>query len=425
MREITLQEVLEAREARWHLQQRLLKAYQKPLLCFTMNIAGPVKRSREGDYAFRWALFALQQRLGEKLIRLELTDAPTGLEAALVCDISAEVLKDLAVELETAAPVGRLFDMDVIDLDGGKLSRGVPRTCLVCGGPVGPCSRSRAHGLPAIQAATEELLRGFAADHLADLGVQALIQEVELTPKPGLVDCRNSGAHTDMDLTMFRRSAHSLQPYFRRAVQLGMEQADCMKALQKEGLVAEQTMFAATGGVNTHKGAIYAFGIFLAALGSCLVRGGDVFARSAELARAGLPPENTHGTTVKMRYGAPGARGEAMAGFPQARMGQRLLREHEGDMVPALLTLLARVEDTNLLHRGGQEALRFVRKSAEEILSGPKADYVQRLEELDDQCIKKNLSPGGCADLLALSLLMDSTMDIWNTDGEYAVENRT
>jgi len=413
MKEITLQEVLAAREARWHLQQRLLNQFHKPLLCFTMNIAGPVKRSREGDLAFRWALSALRLRLGGNLMYQELTDAPTGMEAALVCDLPPQTLKDLAVELETATPVGRLFDMDVIGPDGEKLSRGLPRTCLVCGGPVGPCARSRAHGLPAIQAATTKLLRDFAAEYLAELGVQALLQEVELTPKPGLVDRRNSGAHRDMDLPMFRRSAHSLRPYFQQAVQLGMERSDCMELLQKAGLAAERTMLETTGGVNTHKGAVYAFGIFLAALGSCLVRGGDVFDCSASLAQAGLPPENTHGTAAKARYGVSGARGEAMAGFPQARLGQRLLREHEGELIPVLLMLLARVEDTNLLHRGGQEGLAFVQQSARDILDGPKDEYLQRLEELDEQCIGKNLSPGGSADLLALSLLMDSTRDIW------------
>ena len=172
-------------------------------------------------------------------------------------------------------------------------------------------------------------------------------------------------------------------------------------------------MLEATGGINTHKGAVYAFGIFLAALGNCISRGGDVFEVSAALAKAGRPPENTHGTAVKSRYGAGGARGEAMAGFPQAQMAQRLLRENGGDLLPVLLNLLAQVEDTNLLHRGGQEGLALVQQAARNILDGARETYVRGLEQLDGLCIEKNLSPGGCADILALSLLMDSTQDIW------------
>lgn len=415
MREITLQEVLDAREARVSRQRLLLAAYGRPLLSFTMNIAGPVKRSALADFAFREGLSALRGQLGTALLHEELTDTPAGLEAILACTLPAPTLKDLAVGLETALPVGRLYDLDVIGTDGAKLSRETCRTCLVCGGPVGPCARSRAHGLPAVQAATSALLEGFAADRLAELAVSALLEEVGLTPKPGLVDRRNSGAHQDMDLPLFQRSAQSLEPYFRQAVRLGLGRSGCMEALQQAGLVAEGTMLAATGGVNTHKGAVYAFGLVLAALGSVLARGGDLFQTSAALAAAGLPPgADTHGGQAKRRYGVLGARGEAMAGFPTARRAWQVLAEQRDDALLALLTLLAEVSDTNLLHRGGSEGLRFVQEQARALLERPAEARLAGLEALDDACIARNLSPGGCADLLALALLLRRTEGIWN-----------
>ena len=413
MREITLLEVLDAREARAFAQKRLLEQYKKPLLGLNMNIAGPVKRSKLIDLAFRVAQMEVRRTLGSAILQEELTDAAAGLEAIWVCDLSAEELKSFAITLETKTPVGRLYDLDVIATDGSKLSRAVPRTCLVCGGPVGPCSRSRAHGLDAIQAATDSLLRDFAAEHLADLAVQALLDEVDLTPKPGLVDRRNSGAHTDMDLEMFHRSAHCLRPYFSQAVRLGMEQEQCMRPLQQAGLKAEADMLNTTGGINTHKGAVYAFGLLLAALGSTLIRKSDVFTVVSDLAHAGLPPENTHGCAVKARYGASGARGEALAGFPHARAAQKALRRHNGDPFPALLILMAQVDDTNVLHRGGPEGLRFVQQEASAILAAPAENRITSLQAMDDACIQRNLSPGGCADLLALALLLDSTRDIW------------
>lgn len=414
MREITLQEVLDAREARVSRQKQLLAAYGGPLLSFTMNIAGPVKRSALVDFAFREGLAALRGQLGTALLHEELTDAPAGLEAILACALPAPALKELAVGLETARPVGRLYDLDVIGADGGKLSRETGRACLVCGGPVGPCARSRAHGLPAIRAAAAALLEAFAADRLADLAVSALLEEVELTPKPGLVDRRSTGAHRDMDLPLFQRSAQSLRPYFRQAAALGLGQAACMAPLQQAGLAAEGTMFAATGGVNTHKGAIYAFGLVLAALGSVLARGGDLFQTAAALAAEGLPPRaDTHGGQARSRYGALGARGEAMAGFPAARMAWQVLAEQGDDALLALLALLAEVEDTNLLHRGGPEGLRFVQEQARRILDGPAEARRAGLEALDGACIARNLSPGGCADLLALALLLRRTEGIW------------
>ena len=413
MGEITLQEVLCARDLRAASQRRLLAAYGLPLLGFTMNIAGPVKRSRLGDFAFREGLEALRRQLGGRVLHQEVTDRKTGLEALLVCSLPAEELKALAMDLESGSPAGRLCDMDVIAPDGGKLSRPAPRTCLVCGGPAAPCARSRAHGLPAVQEAAQALLEDFAAQRLAELAVQALLEEVDQTPKPGLVDRNNRGAHRDMDRDLFHRSARSLLPYFRRAVTLGLERADCMGSLQKAGLAAERVMLAETGGVNTHRGAVYAFGLILAAMGSRLARGGDVFAGAAALAESGLPPAaGSHGQRARQRYGASGARGEALAGFPHARHAWAALAR-PGGRDAALLTLLAEVEDTNLLHRGGPEGLALVQSRARSILAASPPAYGEGLLELDRACIARNLSPGGSADLLALALFLGRTEAVW------------
>lgn len=413
MGEVTLQEVLDAREARAERQRRLLARWGKPLLSCTMNIAGPVKRSALGDFLFRETLGTLREALGDRLLREEDTEAETGLEALLVCAMPAEEVKALGEALEDAGEAGRLLDLDVIGPEGEKRSRRSLRPCLVCGGPAGPCARSRAHGLEAVRRETERRLRGFAAGRLAALAVEALLAEVELTPKPGLVDRRNSGAHRDMDLPLFFRSARSLEPYFCRAVELGMDRADCMAALQQAGREAEEAMLAATGGINTHRGAVYAFGLLLAGLGSVLVRGGDVFAGAAALAGAGRAPEGeTHGGRAARLYGAGGARGEALAGFPHARRAWTALRG-EGGAYGALLTLLAEVEDTNLLYRGGRLGLRFVQEAAREILTEPAGTWGARLEALDDACIARGLSPGGSADLLALALLLGRTEDVW------------
>lgn len=411
-REVTLQEMLDARETRASRQRQLLREYGKPLISFTMNLAGPVKRSRLSDLLFWTTLETLCETLGAALVYRELTDAAAGLEALLVCALPAEELKALAVGLEEARPAGRLCDLDVLAPGGDALSRERPRACLVCGGPAKACARSRAHGLEAVRAAADALLRDFTAEHLAALSVDALIWEVDLTPKPGLVDRRSAGAHRDMDLEMFHRSARCLRPYFRRAAALGLERRDCMPELQAAGRRAEAAMLACTGGVNTHKGAIYAFGLILASLGSVLAEGGDVYEQAAALAAAGLPPD-TSDAAARRRYGAGGARAEALAGFPNARRAREVMER--GGPFAALLTLLSRVEDANLLRRGGTEGLAFVRGRAASLLAGAPELYAARLQELDGLCIEKNLSPGGSADLLALAKLLDSTRRIWET----------
>ena len=170
---VTLEDILRARDTRANAQRRLLRAYRLPLVSFTMNITGPVKSSPLIELAFDAGLEALYDALGQPAAA-EVIRPATGCEALLVYDRPAAELKAACLTLETAAPIGRLYDLDVLDTDGSKLSRPEPRTCLICGGPVTVCSRSRAHGLDAIVGRTHEILADFAAGHLAGLAAKAL-----------------------------------------------------------------------------------------------------------------------------------------------------------------------------------------------------------------------------------------------------------
>ena len=399
---ITLEDILRARDARADAQRRLLRTYRLPLVSFTMNIAGPVKFSPLIELAFDAGLEALRTALGQP-VAAEIIRPATGCEALLVYDRPAAALKAACLTLETATPVGRLYDLDVLDTDGNKLSRLEQRTCLICGGPVTVCSRSRAHGLDAIVNRTREILMDFAAGYLAGLAAKALTEEVRLTPKPGLVDEHNNGAHSDMDLSLFLRSIDALTPWFRQITALSLCGADAA-ALQEAGREAEAAMFRATGGVNTHKGALYSFSVLLAALGRCLTEGGDVFAHAAALAAELTPPQGTHGAAVAICHNVGGARAEALLGFPTAQKAAALLQAH--DPLTALLWLMTHTEDTNLYHRGGAEGAAFVRVQSAAILAAPMERRIALTQALDEVLIDRWLSPGGSADLLALALFL-------------------
>lgn len=393
-----LETILAARERRVQRQHKLLTQFGKPMVSFTMNIAGPVKNTPLIRLAFWAGLHRLEEELGQALHR-EVTAEETGCEALLVYDTSAPALKEKCVALDSEAPIGRLYDMDVLDVTGEKLSRAEPRKCLVCGGPVSVCARSRAHGLAAVQEATRELLRQFAAEHLSALAADALLREVRLTPKPGLVDEDNSGAHDDMDLPLFEKSIAALKPYFADFVTLGMENA-APEELHQAGLAAEQAMFAATGGINTHKGALYMFALVLSALGRVLISGGDVWEKAAEIARALPVPGDTHGSRVRTVSG--GVRYEVMAGFPHARQMAEMLKAEEA--LTVLLWSMAHADDSTVVYRGGREGRQFVQERAAEILKAPQAQRTALARELDGELIARHLSPGGSADLLALAL---------------------
>lgn len=406
---ITLEQMLLARDRRASRQAALLSRYGRPVISFTMNIAGPVKDSPLIRYAFRSGLRQLEALPCAQLCR-EVIFEPTGPETLLVYETQdARLLKAFCIRLESEGEAGRLFDLDVLDANGEKLSRETGRTCLVCGGPVSVCSRSRAHGLEAITARTRAILEAFAAETLGEMAENALLAEVHFTPKPGLVDEANNGAHRDMDVPLFERSAHALRPCFEEFVRLGIQGAS-PAALQQAGVRAEQAMFAATGGVNTHKGAIYSGALLLHAAGRLLSgeEEGDLCELAAQTAAAIPAPTGTHGAAVRAQCG--GIRTEAVSGYPTAQAVLRQLRQ--SGPLDALLLSMSRLDDSTLWHRGGAEGAQLVRSRAADILAAPASEREARTRRLDAELIERNLSPGGSADLLAMAFFLEKALPL-------------
>lgn len=401
--------MLLARDRRASRQAALLSRYGRPVISFTMNIAGPVKDSPLIRYAFRSGLRQLEALPCAQLCR-EAIFEPTGPEALLVYETQdARLLKAFCIRLESEGEAGRLFDLDVLDANGEKLSRETGRTCLVCGGPVSVCSRSRVHGLEAITARTGAILEAFAAETLGEMAENALLAEVHFTPKPGLVDEANNGAHRDMDVPLFERSAHALRPCFEEFVRLGIQGAS-PAALQQAGVRAEQAMFAATGGVNTHKGAIYSGALLLHAAGRLLSgeEEGDLYELAAQTAAAIPAPTGTHGAAVRAQCG--GIRTEAVSGYPTAQAVLRQLRQ--SGPLDALLLSMSRLDDSTLWHRGGAEGAQLVRSRAADILAAPASEREARTRRLDMELIERNLSPGGSADLLAMAFFLEKALPL-------------
>ena len=271
IRKVELSDMLSCRETRAAKQRKLIEQYKRPVVSLSMNIAGDVKNTpaismlqQDGEAEFRQAA----EREELELLFEERSDAFTGPESLLVFDCDdPQKLKDMGVAIEEDAPWGRLFDIDVIGTDGEKLSRPTPRRCIVCGGPAADCARSRAHGLDQIKKATDELIAQYLGDNLGTAAASALVKEAALTPKPGLVDAANNGAHKDMDLDLLLTSASSIRPFFAQMAGFSAAYGLDIQTLIKIGKNAEKAMFAATKGVNAHKGAIFTLGVICGALG--------------------------------------------------------------------------------------------------------------------------------------------------------------
>ena len=416
IRKVELPDMLACREARANRQRQLIEEYKKPVVSLSMNIAGDVKNTpaismlqKDGEGEFKSAA----EKAGFALLFEERSDAFTGPESLLVFDTDdAQALKNTGVALEEETPWGRLFDIDIIGTDGEKLSRPQPRRCIVCGGPAADCARSRAHGLDQIRKAADELLGQYLGDSLGTAAASALVREAALTPKPGLVDAANNGAHKDMDLDLLLTSASAIRPFFAQMAGFSAAYGTDIETLIKIGKNAEKAMFAATKGVNAHKGAIFAFSLYLAAAADCLMRGGDPVEKVKELAAEKVamsrPSAPTHGDAVRAVYagfGREGALAEACKGFPMAVLAAKTIRE-TGDELLALCRVMSQLADSNVLYRGGVKGLNWVKSEAARLCAMDAVERRAGLRVMDAACISRNISPGGAADMLSLGMFL-------------------
>ncbi|MBA1279090.1 triphosphoribosyl-dephospho-CoA synthase [Stutzerimonas stutzeri] len=266
------------------------------------------------------------------------------------------------------------------------------------------------------------------AERLADMAVQALIDEADLSPKPGLVDCRGNGAHNDLHLGLMHASAHSLWPTFNTmaeaALLLGEAGQPLREVLGQLGRDGETEMLRVTAGVNTHRGAIWALGLLTAAAAfhADVPEARRIADTAAALARLEDPaaPHNpdSHGARVCHRYGVLGAREQAQHGFPaviEHGLPQLLASRRDGAgeqnaRLDALLAIMTELTDTCVLHRAGLEGLNRMQAGARAVLAAGGAASLagrRQLRELDRDMLALNASPGGAADLLAATLFLD------------------
>ncbi len=440
---VEVPDMLMARDGRAAAQRKLLDHFHKPLLFFTQNIPGPVKTSALIHLGFLEGIRRLEKALEEAGIPVlyqKTIDYKTGYEKYYVLDGEALAIKKIACAIENGDRLGRLYDMDVLAEDGHKISRtdiGLPgRLCLVCSQPAQACARSRKHSVPVLVRNVHRVLETFLLERVEQALRAGLQGEVDATPKPGLVDMDNAGAHKDMDWHTFAASTDAIVPHLRQMAEKGWDWEGngegLFAALRPMGAAAEKAMFRATGNVNTHKGIIFSLGLVTSFTLWLLARTGTVDSEKtlATIAEAVTPllerdfakidpyHPHTHGEVLYLEQGCRGIRGEAMDGFPAvgdiALPALRKFRE-EGKpdneaYIQTLLLLLSQVEDTNILSRSDAATLKQAQADAKAVLEKGGAftpEGLQAVWDLNEKFIKQNISPGGCADLLILAIFME------------------
>ena len=450
-KDVSMAKILDARENRVQIQQEMLQKSPSCLLSFTLNIPGSVKVFPYTKWTYEVGISIISKGislLNGVIIEQKEVKKDTGWEAFFALNLHPEDMKSYLLEQEEQHPLGRLFDFDILRADGSKLSRQelgfLERTCLLCGNPAFLCGRSRTHSAQELLAKEIEIMENFfvfrLSNHIGLLMQKALFYEVNTSIKPGLVDRLHNCSHKDMRLSTFINSAYSLTDYFCQCVKEGLS-CDCSKKelpllfqkLRGIGKQAEKNMLFATQGINTHKGIVFSGGILCAAVGYYIsTNSKDISSENfllslPEICRCMLPellsdyltltPDTakTNGEKLYLKYKITGIRGESKEGFPLLfnvgfPLFQAVLKKGFSLWQAGLITLLhyiACTEDTNLIIRSDYQLACKIQKDLQQFLAH--ATYEEQLSilpKLDAFFVSRNISPGGSADMLALTYFL-------------------
>jgi len=458
---ISVEEIGKAREERSGKIKSILSSDQNILaILFTLNIPGRIKDTPLYRKMHKAGTSEIIKSLKWNKISFSIIKTAhlsTGSEGyfAIHCSSGSGgrdcpdpvTVKKIAAAVEETHPLGRFFDIDIFEKPHNKVSSGRPlRKCFLCGNDAFVCSRSASHPVEKlvekIREKGEEWYREHISWKIAETACKALLSEAACAPKPGLVDLTGSGSHADMDFYTFIKSSASLYRTFFKIAQTGYDYSDrplpeMLPALQIIGIEGEKEMYEATEGVNTHKGLIYSMGLLSAAAGYlcakhkekitaekiCSSAGVIIAVHTAdylaELEKKGEGINPTAGEKLFIRHGITGARGEAAGGFKSALKAFRRLeadlsdgRDFNLSLLDTLMHIMEEAQDTNIPGRKDISYLNFINREAEKfnkeggVFSENGFDGPAALKKLDRLFIEKNLSPGGCADILALSIFL-------------------
>ena len=259
---------------------------------------------------------------------------------------------------------------------------------------------------------------------IAHLATDALRAELNTTPKPGLVDRHDNGAHKDMDLVLMSKSIDAMQPFFVKLAMVGHNCAEKdmvpeTNEIRQIGIDAEQAMLNATCGVNTHRGALFSMGLTTLAASWCMEHEGRIEEQQLrdlimQVAGGFAPTAGTHGNDAVNAHRVMGALDLAKAGYQQLFCNwlpayhSYLADDADNARHRLLLLIMSQLDDTNVIHRVGYDQAQQVKQEAKALLD---SYSVEGMEALNSDYIARNVSPGGSADMVALTIFIHSILN--------------
>lgn len=444
---LILNEILNAREKRYELRKEISQQ-KKATISLSLNIAGFPKTNDDTKVFFKTLLSELTIYL--KANRYFFNDKSNNItdkaghffiQSISETNIDLIKLKQITEEFETNHTLGRLIDVDIFDENQLAVSSHKQKKCLLCDNSAYVCMREQNHSHEEIRKYTFEKISEYNAnlqnkivvEKLTELSIKSILYEVSLSPKPGLVDFNNSGAHSDMNFFTFLNSVSAISTSWTNFALLGLnfktEFTKALAQIRQIGLDAEQKMFNSTSNINTHKGLIFLMGLSVFSSAYTLKSNNYIFDKqifqnvvksvSKDLIKNELKnldnETKTHGEKTFKKFGikGAGARAQAENGFPvifeiiipylnkiNLNIKKDSKEKIEEILQNCLLKIIANIDDSNVLFRNEKEA-ENLKKLSHDVLNN-KATYKQ----LCNFCVNNNISPGGAADLLAISIFI-------------------
>lgn len=450
---LELTEILKARDERYSMRMNIS---EKSLvsISLSLNIPGFPKSDDQITSFFvslvkQLEIYMLSHRqcllMKDSVLCCD-ADGDFFISPVVLSNISVGEFKLLCEEFEINHPLSRLIDVDVVDDEGNPVSSGKAKTCLLCKHKSAiECMREKNHSYQEIrefisnkiELYTKGEYKKYLIHKISSSATKALLHEVALSPKPGLVDRNDSGSHSDMDFSSFLNSTAVISVYFPEIIKYACNFSDdniltALAKLRIFGLEMERDMFTETQGVNTHKGAVFllVFSVFISSYLKyrnkyshenfiSLLKQFNKGVVDRELVNMRNKEEHTHGEKCYAKFGnkALGIRGEVENGLPIIfNFSLKVLHSNfkklsiitdkkmNEVLTKTLLVIMSENDDTNILFRKGELILSEFKQKAKKCINAQPNDISYK--ELADFCTKERISPGGAADLLALTLFI-------------------
>ena len=403
--------ILKNREDKHLFISNLIKDYN--VLTLKANIPGIDKQCKEAYILINYFDKLLSNKGINKTYEL---DGADGLMYVYL--FNSEISKDMMIEIEENTLLGRFIDLDVFNKTNKSINRKNLRKCFICDNPAFVCARNKTHSIYELKEHLNQQITSELKKVIYNLCNESILTELNLHPKFGLVTPYSNGSHNDMNYDIMIKGKDKILDSFVEMFFVGYNSSDLEEIfvkIRKIGKVAEEEMLKVNNGINTYKGLIFDLGLIVTAIGYQL--GNNLKESIFDIIKKLMleiqkePDDNimTFGKISYQKYKIGGAKEEAKNGFPNVKkIIEKYNFEKEDEYYKALIDLIISVEDTNLLKRCGSiENYLEIKKRFKNIT-------LDNLDKVTEKCIKLNLSFGGSADLLIVSIFLNKFIKILN-----------